>query len=80
MDEKFYAGAQADSGLWCKGGIKVMGGLILIAVMWIILLNTVFTGWKNYFYTEGSLSRIAERLLEKKYDEEFIIHDVWTEE
>lgn len=57
-----------------------MGGLILIAVMWIILLNTVFTGWKNYFYTEGSLSRIAERLLEKKYDEEFIIHDVWTEE
>lgn len=33
--------------------------------------------WKNYFHTEASLSRVAEKSLEEKYNEEFIIHDVW---
>ena len=33
---------------------------------------------RNYFYTEESLKRVAAKALKEKYDEEFVIHDVWS--
>ena len=50
-------------------------GILLILLMLCVSL-TGCNEWKNYFHTEASLSRVAEKSLEEKYNEEFIIHDV----
>ena len=57
-----------------KNRFKVMGILLLFC----LLLSGCSGNWKDYFYTEESLKREAQRALEEKYDEEFVIHDVWT--
>ncbi len=48
----------------------------------LLLLSLLLTGCsgnvKNYVHTESSLKREAADALEEKYDEEFVIHDVWT--
>ena len=33
--------------------------------------------YRNYIYTEDSLKRVAEKSLEDKYDEKFVIHRAW---
>ena len=33
---------------------------------------------RNHVYTETELKKVAEKSLQKKYDEEFVIHDVWS--
>lgn len=57
-----------------KNRFKVMGILLLFC----LLLSGCSGNWKDYFYTEESLKREAQRALEEKYDEEFVIHDVWA--
>lgn len=49
---------------------------------WIVTLLFVcilFSGcdFRNYFYSEDSLKRIAESALEKKYGVEFVIYHAW---
>jgi len=57
-----------------KNRFKVMGILLLFC----LLLSGCSGNWKDYFYTEESLKQEAQRALEEKYDEEFVIHDVWV--
>ena len=56
-----------------KVRIKVLAILLLFC-----MLLSGCNEWKNYIHTDASLTRAAEKALEKKYDEEFIIHKVWV--
>lgn len=52
----------------------------LLAIL--LLLSIVLTGcneWMNYIHTDAGLMRRGRRLLREKYDEEFVIYDVWNE-
>ena len=57
-----------------KNRFKVMGILLLFC----LLLSGCNGNWKDYFYTEESLKQEAQRALEEKYDEEFVILNVWV--
>ena len=52
--------------------IKLLSVLLLLC-----LLLTGCNEWKNYIYTDASLTRVAQKALKEKYDEKFIIYDVW---
>lgn len=56
---------------------KVRIKVLAILLLFCILLSGC-NEWKNYIHTDASLTRAAEKALEKKYDEEFIIHKVWV--
>ena len=56
-----------------KNRFKVMGILLLFC----LLLSGCSRNWKNYFHTEESLKREAEKALEEKYNEEFVTLNVW---
>jgi len=57
-----------------KNRIQVASVLLLLS----LLLTGCSGNVKNYVHTDSSLKREAADALEEKYDEEFVIHDVWT--
>lgn len=48
-----------------------------IAYLFLICVLMCGCDYRNYFYTEDSLKKVAEKSLEEKYGEEFVIHRVW---
>ena len=52
---------------------KVVGMLLLLC----LLLSGCRRSLKDYLYTESGLKQEAEKDLEEKYDEEFVIHNAW---
>ena len=49
-----------------------------IIIMFFLSSNLYGCDYRNYIYTEDSLKRVAEKSLEKKYGEEFIVHRAWN--
>ena len=48
---------------------------------WLLLVCILLSGcgdWRNTFYTESSLKRVAAKSLKEKYGEEFVVHRVWN--
>ena len=49
-----------------------------IAYLFLICVLMCGCDYRNYFYTENSLKKVAEKSLEEKYGEEFVVHRVWN--
>ena len=46
-------------------------------IIFFLSFNLSRCDYRNYFYTEDSLKRVAEKSLEEKYGEEFVVHRAW---
>ena len=50
----------------------------LLAILLLFGILLCGCGLQNHVYTETELKKVAEKSLHKKYNEEFIIHNVWS--
>ena len=50
----------------------------LLAILLLFGILLCGCGLQNHVYTETGLKKVAEKSLKKKYNEEFVIHNVWS--
>ena len=57
---------------------KIKVWIISVSLLLSLLLTGCGGSAKNYLHTDAGLKNEAEKALEEKYGEEFVIHEVWT--